>query len=62
MKNKVTPNELMARWKKGNIKTIYRLIKRYAHILKPVKIGRSLLIDIENIEQFEQEMRVKNED
>ena len=53
--------DLMERWRKESKKTVYRLIQRYRSILKPVKIGRELLIEIENVKKFEEQMRVIKE-
>lgn len=62
MVKNLTVKELQERWRKDSTKTIYRIINRYKKILKPMKIGRSILIDIENIEKFESQMRTVKDD
>ena len=54
----MTVEDLQKRWKKDCKKSVYRLLKRYAKILIPFKIGRELFIKSENVEKFEQQMRI----
>lgn len=56
----VNTADLKKRWRKKDIKTVRRIIARYQEILKPVKIGRILLLEIENVRAFEDGMRVIN--
>lgn len=53
-----TAADLQKRWRKKNIKTIYRYVKSYNDILKPIKMGRDLLFSVDNVEKFEKQMRV----
>ena len=62
MSKKITPEELMTRWRKASKKPVYTIIHRYTEILKPIKIGRRILIDQENVEKFENDMRIANDE
>ena len=52
----------MTRWRKASKKPVYTIIHRYTEILKPIKIGRRILIDQENVEKFENDMRIANDE
>jgi len=53
----LTVTQLSKRWAKEP-QTIWRIAKRYKAILQPVKIGRSLLFDPENVKKFEESKRM----
>lgn len=54
----VTVADLQERWRIKWPDTIYRMAKKYRQTLQPIKIGRTMLFNEENIKKFEQERRV----
>jgi len=57
----LTTKELGKRWKKESLKTVRNIIKRYEGILKPIKVGREILVEPENVRRFEEGRRVYKE-
>jgi hypothetical protein len=53
-----TAEELRVRWKRDDAKLIYNMLRRYDRELRTLRIGKRLLIPIENVKKFEERMRV----
>jgi len=57
---KLTAEDLRVRFQCDTVETVYVWAKRYREILQPMKIGRKLLFNIENVKKFEEHMKVKS--
>ncbi len=55
----ITVKQLQKRWGKKDAEAIRHLVRRYNHILQPMRIGKTLYFYTENIKKFEDSMRVK---
>lgn len=53
--------DLKKRWRKKSRKTVRQMVHRYETILKPMRIGREILIAPENVKKFEEQMRIYQE-
>ena len=59
----LTIEDLCKRWNRKSRVSVRRMVKRYRHILHPMKIGRELMFYPENIRRFEEQcIIIKEED
>jgi hypothetical protein len=54
MKDKYwTTEELQEKWRVKNVRTVRRMLRRHADVLKPMRIAKRLLVSDENRMKFE---------
>ena len=54
----INTEKLRKRWGKKNRKAVRKIIHQYLDILKPIKLGKEILIDPKNIKIFELNQRI----
>ncbi len=57
----LSTEDLRQRWNKKSRKAVQRLIRKYSHILRPMKIGRDLMFYSDNVKKFEEQCRIVRE-
>lgn len=56
--NYITIKQFQERFRLVSYDSALRIVRRYQDILKPIKVGRRILIQIGNLHLFERDMRV----
>lgn len=54
----LTLEELRERWRKDSVRTVRRILARHGDVLRPVKIGGSLLVSDAAVKKYEERMRL----
>jgi hypothetical protein len=57
----ITIEDLKERWHQENARAVRRIVKRYEHLIHPMKFGRVWLFHPDDVQRFEDQLRIIND-